>query len=642
MKKALILLLPVLFFTSHARSASSKDVDSTLMAFYTHINKHIREPWVLGSADTLYRLAGQKGDVRMQAVAFTFKADHYFYTGQLDSLKAWIPRVQRFARENEQLKYYYFVWTRLVTYYIKQGQYAMAIFELDKILKQAAQDDYKAATASAYTQLGHIYRTKSLHRQAADYYRKAITHIEHNELDGFTLTGLYCNLLSELLDDPQNATEIPNLLERAEACIASPTQKAAVERIRTMHYLNTGRYAEAAALIAELEHMAETKQPSLPDIQLLELKLLYAKQTGKLHKAKQLADDVIDRYTDEGVDPTFFTFFFTTRSTINRQLGDYRAAYEDLRTAYGLQQKKSAKETGADLDEFATLLGVEQLTRDNAELEKRAHEQQLKRVHTTLAALCGLLVLCAVFIWAQWRLMHRLAIAKRAAEEANRMKGIFIQNVTHEINTPLNSVLGFAHIASDPALAPDERTSYLNIIEENSSYLRKLVDDVLCISDLEAAPAALVRTPTNIDTCCARAIEKACAPGTSGLPITFHPQQSETLYAVSAYGIVQVLANLLHNARKFTSQGSIELAWKPMDSGGGKSLIFTVTDSGCGIPSADAERIFERFVKLDSYRQGMGLGLSVCRLVARSMGGEVRLDPSYTIGTRFIFTVPVL
>lgn len=641
MKKPALLFILLYLFVPRPVFAAADDVDSTLLAYYNRINKHIRQPWILQSADTLYRLAAEKGDIRMQAVAYAFKADHFYYTGNLDSLKAWVPRVQHFARENDQLKYYYFAWTRLASYYIKQGQYTMAVFELEKILQQAEKDGYKDATAKAYTQLGHIYRTKSLHNQAIANYRKAIDYIEQNDLDRFSLSHLYCNLISELIDNPEHATEIPNLLERAEACVVSVSQTWAIKRLYTLYYLNIGQYAKASELIEKFADAAKTGQSVIPEIQLLELELIYANRTGNMHEAKRLADEVIDKYRSQGTDPTYFTFFYVTRSNVNRKLGNYKAAFNDLQTAYGLQMKKNAKETTSDLDEFATLLGVEQLARDNAELEKKAQEQQLKRTQTTLAALSGLLLLCAVFIWVQWRMTRRLAAAKQAAEEADRMKGVFIRNVTHEINTPLNSVVGFAHIATHSDISADEKSAYLNIIEENSGYLQKLVDDVLCISDLETTQGALIHAPENIDACCMRAIEKACTPGTSGLPVTFHPRQSDTPYGVSAYGIVQILANLLHNARKFTVQGSIELAWEPRENGGCKSLLFSVTDTGCGIPAAEAERIFERFVKLDPYGQGMGLGLSVCRLVARQMGGDVWLDTSFTEGARFIFTVPV-
>ena len=148
--------------SGHAQTETYKNVDSTLYAYYRWCNNNIRDSVVLLKADTLFRLAGEKNDIRMQAVALSFKADHYYFNNELDSLKAWIPRVQAFARANEQPTYYFFTWSRLILYYTKHGQYTLAQYELERYMAQAEQDDYKPAIAEAYKQLGHIYRTRGL------------------------------------------------------------------------------------------------------------------------------------------------------------------------------------------------------------------------------------------------------------------------------------------------------------------------------------------------------------------------------------------------------------------------------------------------------------------------------------------------
>lgn len=114
-----------------------QNVDSTLYAYYRWCNNNIRDSVVLLKADTLFRLAGEKNDIRMQAVALSFKADHYYFNNELDSLKAWIPRVQAFARANEQPTYYFFTWSRLILYYTKHGQYTLAQYELERYMAQA-------------------------------------------------------------------------------------------------------------------------------------------------------------------------------------------------------------------------------------------------------------------------------------------------------------------------------------------------------------------------------------------------------------------------------------------------------------------------------------------------------------------------
>ena len=114
-----------------------QNVDSTLYAYYRWCNNNIRDSVVLLKADPLFRLAGEKNDIRMQAVALSFKADHYYFNNELDSLKAWIPRVQAFARANEQPTSYFFTWSRLILYYPKHGQYTLAQYELERYMAQA-------------------------------------------------------------------------------------------------------------------------------------------------------------------------------------------------------------------------------------------------------------------------------------------------------------------------------------------------------------------------------------------------------------------------------------------------------------------------------------------------------------------------
>lgn len=144
-------------------------------------------------------LSGEKHDIRMQAVALSVKADHYYFNNDLDSLKAWIPRVQDFARKHNQLKYYYFTWSRLILYYTKQAQYTLAQYELEQYMSQAEKDNYKPATADAYKQLGHIYRTRGLKEASVEYYRKAIDFMIQNGLDKFQLSNLYSELATMLM-----------------------------------------------------------------------------------------------------------------------------------------------------------------------------------------------------------------------------------------------------------------------------------------------------------------------------------------------------------------------------------------------------------------------------------------------------------
>lgn len=146
------------------------NVDSVLYDYYLRCKAEILSPAIMQMADTLFRMAGEKKDLRMQAVALTNKLDHhYFQNKNKDSILYYVELVKKFSTETNQPKYYYFAWSkRLINYYIKQRQYNMALYEADKMMKQAEQDNYPAGMANAYNILSSIYQTKRLFKQAAE------------------------------------------------------------------------------------------------------------------------------------------------------------------------------------------------------------------------------------------------------------------------------------------------------------------------------------------------------------------------------------------------------------------------------------------------------------------------------------------
>lgn len=235
-----------------------------------------------------------------------------------------------------------------------------------------------------------------------------------------------------------------------------------------------------------------------------------------------------------------------------------------------------------------------------------------------------------------------LLVAKYNAEEANHAKSRFIANISHEIRTPLNAVLGFSQlIANDQIeLTAEERKQYADLIMTNGNMLLKLVDDVLEVSKIEAGKlkfnigehdvVALVNTAAKIAETNNKSDDVEIRVATSISHLTIETDRERLL---------QVLANLTTNAKKCTEHGSITIALEkqPNDD----MISISVSDTGCGIPKEKAQEVFERFSKLDSFRQGTGLGLSICRAFVEELGGKIWVDTTYTEGARFVFTHPI-
>ena len=232
-----------------------------------------------------------------------------------------------------------------------------------------------------------------------------------------------------------------------------------------------------------------------------------------------------------------------------------------------------------------------------------------------------------------------LVQAKVKAEEANTLKSSFLANISHEIRTPLNAIVGFSSLlVSAERGISEEKQEYINIIENNNTLLLQLISDVLDLSKIEAGTMEFDYAPVDVhglfieleDTFRLRNKK-------SGICICYHRRTTECVVKADRNRLVQVMMNLMNNAVKFTGEGSIEFGFDVREDG---FLHFYVTDTGCGIPEERLEEIFGNFVKLNSFVQGMGLGLTICRAIVERMGGKIGAVSRLGQGSTFWFTLP--
>lgn len=232
-----------------------------------------------------------------------------------------------------------------------------------------------------------------------------------------------------------------------------------------------------------------------------------------------------------------------------------------------------------------------------------------------------------------------LVQAKVKAEEANTLKSSFLANISHEIRTPLNAIVGFSSLlVSAERGISEEKQEYINIIENNNTLLLQLISDVLDLSKIEAGTMEFDYAPVDVhglfieleDTFRLRNKK-------SGICICYHRRTTECVVKADRNRLVQVMMNLMNNAVKFTGEGSIEFGFDVREDG---FLHFYVTDTGYGIPEERLEEIFGNFVKLNSFVQGTGLGLTICRAIVERMGGKIGAVSRLGQGSTFWFTLP--
>lgn len=229
--------------------------------------------------------------------------------------------------------------------------------------------------------------------------------------------------------------------------------------------------------------------------------------------------------------------------------------------------------------------------------------------------------------------------AKDRAEESSRLKSAFLANMSHEIRTPLNAIVGFSDMLSAGGASEEEQRGYFEIIRTNSDLLLRLINDILDVSRLEADRVILSLESCNVVQICQQVVASVAQARRSTNQFLFECEREVVEMRTDVQRLQQVVINLLSNADKFTKEGTITLKLEPDTAG--NVAVFSVTDTGCGIPLDKQKRVFERFEKLNEYVQGTGLGLSICKLTVEKWGGEIWIDPAYTNGARFMFTHPM-
>ena len=238
------------------------------------------------------------------------------------------------------------------------------------------------------------------------------------------------------------------------------------------------------------------------------------------------------------------------------------------------------------------------------------------------------------------RSQMRQEAMKEKAVQAIQRKNMFLSNMSHEVRTPLNAIVGFSAVLTDEDESFDDesRREFSEIIKVNSFQLLKLINDILDFSDFENDNITFnIRTHDAVKLC-NEVVETVMVSRKLEVEMRFDTDLSVLMLDTDDARLRQVLINLLVNAAKFTEQGSIVLELKMADA---DTALFSVTDTGCGIPPEKQHLIFERFEKLNDFVQGSGLGLSICQLIVKYMNGKLWVDSGYTRGARFCFTYPL-
>lgn len=339
------------------------------------------------------------------------------------------------------------------------------------------------------------------------------------------------------------------------------------------------------------------------------------------------------------------------------------ARAREIKYIANVAEKYNYKEQGFEIERLLVVKFERQMAQTNrskiAEMDARLgntalqgelasekeHVQKVTRLvlFLAIAILVAIITFLIVHMIVLNRHNRKLREANRKVRLADEAKTRFIQNMSHEVRTPLNAIVGFSQLLSlpDGSLTPEEKDEFSAHIVNNTKMLTMLLDDILNASAMDRGNYNLTFETSEKDFIAQQAISSSEHRLQPGVSLSYVPEENEPFkFITDPRRVQQILINLITNACKHTSEGSIVVASSLKETPG--FLTYSVTDTGTGVPPEDAEKIFERFTKLNEHVQGTGLGLSICRDIAQRLGGKVFLDTTHTSkGSRFVLTIPI-
>ena len=494
------------------------------------------------------------------------------------------------------------------------------IFEAFKLSRQLSRELQERQLDSemymAYNMLGHLNRYCGNKEAAKRNFEQVI---ELMEQAGYyeSMPPIYMNMVNvEINDDP---AEAQRLLDRAAEIAAqyAPERVFDIETRKTLSYFNGGdipKFMEGYKKYRE--GVAEGKS----SVHGRSMDVYYEACRGNTDKAIDMAKA---EFGDEGIE---------VLTKIYEMSGRWKEAFQSLRKENAANDSINNVVLSNSMQDYRDELRV-------YDLERQAAKTRIITLAIIILLLLLLLFALGYIMYMHRRHMQELKKAYERALESDKMKTAFIRNMSHEIRTPLNVISGFSQVLANPDLDVDSkrRKEMAQMMIENANIITTQIDDILVLSQNEA-----MTSPPKDDTVVVgklltslRDSNKAhVAPGVNiyidnKLPADFSFKTHNAM-------LKRALNALVDNAVKNTRQGSITLGAAVKDAA---HISFTVEDTGSGIPAQEAEHIFERFVKLDSFKTGLGLGLPLCRIIVTRLGGVINLDTHYRNGARFVITL---
>lgn len=543
---------------------------------------------------------------------------------------------------DESQRYYtYFELERiLIKSSLFRGEIRMAIAQSDQMYSKARALAYPFGNALALNAMGEVYSYTGRLREAGVAYEESL-----RLLDGMDGEDVHIRmLLVELIDYNLRIRNVNGASRYLARLNLYPEDRLSPLELAMRHISNASCQLFKGDLKAAshcLVQIGQLETQLIPEIRqyLLIIDARYLVATGE-HEAALTAYNDFLQTEYARINHNIYKEALLEKADLLVKMGNKEEAYGQYGKVFSYIKTSFEKNYPKEIDRLCTRFQADQLAYQNERDRIVSMRFYLAGITVSVLFLIFLLVLGWKKIFRLKRSQMRQEAMKEKAVQAIQRKNMFLSNMSHEVRTPLNAIVGFSAVLTDEDESFDDesRREFSEIIKVNSFQLLKLINDILDFSDFENDNITFnIRTHDAVKLC-NEVVETVMASRKLEVEMRFDTDLSVLMLDTDDARLRQVLINLLVNATKFTEQGSIVLELKMADAG---TALFSVTDTGCGIPPEKQHLIFERFEKLNDFVQGSGLGLSICQLIVKYMNGKLWVDSGYTRGARFCFTHPL-
>lgn len=589
------------------------------------------------------KLARELNDTIQMDDAYSNLTSHYYQLGNTDSLKSVTYEYMDWCVKYNRSKDRYTAWRQYIQRVTEKGMQEEAMAETAKLHEDAKLSKDKYGLACGEMCIGYNHRVFGNNVQLC-------IECYNNALKLFEGGGYYRDAYVVLLNIIQTylsrssygeaETYLARLVQLEEIMSEKKIKIDSALHLRFCEFrvisllANKGEKTAEPYIIETDRFYKENPESSTPEA-WFGYKIMCCRILGDLRGNIAYVDSLMNYQHRLGI---CYPYNHYMKAQLQEQLGDYRSASDSYRTYANVSDSVRTAELDDKLSKYTAQFEVDRLKMEKLELSAKLNRDRL-----VIALVAGgvvlVLLLVITYLYVRTLSMNRkLEAARVAVHKMTQVKSSFIQHITHEIRTPLNSIVGFSTLLAEEEPDEEEKKEYAAQVESNNTYLLGLMENILTIADMDSQVLNMSREPVNVDMCCKECADELCSILKPEVKLECIPSDISTVYAVRPWMKI-VLTALLDNAIKFTEKGYIRVSCK--EDKPRRVVCFVIEDTGIGLKREEAEHIFERFYKVDTFTKGSGLGLAIAHEIMEMVGGRVYWDSTYQDGCRFVMEWPV-